>query len=181
MTDGAESRGLVFCGIKHCGKTAMAKLAAVHFDLTFADTDDELLKFADAGETVRALYKRVGADEFRRLEARAVSCLAGRNLGAYSVALGGGVPVNPLVSRELLGSLGRVVYLDVAVDMAYLRIAAEGLPPFLAGCADPQAEFARQCAGRRPAYAKIADITVRIERELPPEETFELVKKELAK
>lgn len=117
--------------------------------MPFLDTDAELeAEFAarrkrSAG--FRDIYRELGEEGFRRLEAEVIDVLADGG-GARVIALGGGVVANPFLSPGALRKLGFGVWLDLKPEIAYPRILRRGLPPFLAGSADRRQNSAGSAA-----------------------------------
>ena len=105
--------------------------------------------------TVRQLYRELGEEDFRRLERDALAQLAERQ-GAMIVSLGGGALSNPFVTEELLSKLGEIIWLDIPDDIAWERVKANGIPPFLAQSDDPEAEFYRTNKLRTEVFARCA-------------------------
>ena len=161
----------VLCGIKHCGKSFLGRALADALGVPFYDADD-LLK-ADAGKPVRQLYREVGEQRFRELEAASIRKFTASAPERAVVALGGGAASNPVLTPDDLHALGVVVWLDVPVCTAFERMQREGLPPFLADAADPVAEFDRICDERRPKYQAIADAVLPIPEVRPVEEVVD--------
>ena len=56
--------------------------------------------------------------------------------------------------------LGCIVWIDVPDQVAWQRITAGGIPPFLAGSADPEAEFIRANGERRKQFEALADLKI---------------------
>lgn len=75
--------------------------------------------------------------------------------------------------RMHCGSSGFGVWLDLKPEIAYPRILRRGLPPFLAGSADPEAEFRRICREREPKFRAFAELPFGIETEEPAETVAE--------
>ena len=126
------ARSVVLAGIKHCGKTTLGRLLARHWGVPFLDTDAELeAEFAvrhkrSAG--FRDIYRELGEEGFRRLEAEVIDALADGG-SVRVIALGGGVVANPFLSPDALRKLGFGVWLDLKPEIAYPRILRRGLPP----------------------------------------------------
>ena len=156
---------LVLCGIKHCGKSVSGKALAELLAAEFIDSDEELLKlwqkrFPEAGErSVRDIYRTLGETEFRRLEADTLQEISQRP-GAQVTALGGGALSNSFVTPEILSGLGSIIWLDVPDEVAWKRVLAGGLPPFLSNAADPEAEFIRSNAARKAIFQQAAALKI---------------------
>jgi len=166
-------RRVALCGIKHCGKSCLGIALAKALGVPFFDTD-ELLE-DDAGKPVRALYKEVGEQRFRELEAETVRKFIASAPSPAVVALGGGVVSNPFLTPDDLRALGLIVWMDVPVPTAFERMAREGFPPFLADKPDPFGEFNRICDARRPVFRAAADAVLELPEVLPAEEAIDLM------
>lgn len=170
------AENFVLCGIKHCGKTTHGKRLAAKLGYAFIDTDDAL-SAAYEGKTGNALtprqiYTRHGEDYFRKLEAEAVSTLAEPGRCGRVIALGGGVPANPYLDVALLRHLGVCVYLKIDPGIAYARVAAGGLPPFLQAEPDPYRKFLEIGAARDVFYTACADLIFDIDADESADAVF---------
>ena len=178
---------VVFLGIKHCGKSTQGKLLARKLDREFKDSDEllsaeYLLQYAASPEdsTPRAIMLRHGEEFFRKFEAGVIRNFLNDSAdNACVLALGGGVPGNPFLSKDELKKLGVLVYLDIAPDLAFERIAAGGIPPFLAGD-DPRGKFMELFEKRTPRFREIADITIQVPAEPVADDLCNSIYNELA-
>ena len=168
---------IVLGGLKHCGKTTLGRRLADRLGLAFIDADDELLKDPRAAGcgSCRDLYRKIGKDGFRRLEAETLARLAETPHAGRVAALGGGAAGNPFVDPAVWQKLGRLIYLDLDPEAAYRRIEAAGLPPFLAEAPDPHAAFLARHREHDRRWRQHADLTVKI----AAEESVETVSEKL--
>lgn len=146
-------KNLLFAGMKHCGKSSVGKAVAEILQRKFMDLDDCLPR--QENESVRQLYKRLGADAFRKLEAETFRSFSPEQ--GVVLALGGGVCSNPFLTAETLRQMGCVIYLAVAPDVLFARIAADGIPPTL----NPDnfyQSFRRQLDDRKKDYEAAAHV-----------------------
>jgi len=169
-------RPVVLAGIKHCGKSTLGRLLARRWLVPFLDTDTELereyVRRAGRNLTCREIYRELGEQEFRRLEAEGIERLT-FSRGVWVIALGGGAVNNPFLSLETLRALGFGVWIDLDPELAYPRVVRRGLPPFLISAADPEAEFRRICCEREPFFNAFGQLRFRITSDRPAEENAE--------
>lgn len=160
----------VFLGIKHCGKSTQGMLLAKRLNRAFIDSDTVLTetymaryRCAAVEAAPRAIMQKHGEEFFRKFEAEVMrQLIADKDSAPTVLALGGGVPDNPFLEIIELKKLGTMVYLEVAPEVAFKRIAAGGIPPFLAGD-DPYGKFQELYKKRSPRYEALADLTVKVE------------------
>ena len=164
------TRPVVLAGIKHCGKSTLGRFLARRWNVPLVDTDAELeSEFArrtGRGAGTREIFRELGEEKFRKLEAEVIRILAD-SPELRVIALGGGVVANRFVEPETLRRLGFGVWLDIRPEIAYPRVLRRGLPPFLASAADPEAEFLRIHREREPGFRAFAELRFPIEAERP--------------
>ncbi|MBE6386078.1 MAG: hypothetical protein E7048_10525 [Lentisphaerae bacterium] len=143
---------LIFCGIKHCGKSTLGKTAAQQLQRPFYDTD--LLMEEKSGTSVRELFKTLGEDEFRRFESALIRELP---VGECVISLGGGALLKE-ENHAPLQKLGTLIWCDISDEIAFERISRNGLPPFLAEASDPFDEFCRRNRSRRETFSRVCQV-----------------------
>lgn len=123
---------LILCGLPKSGKSTIGKMVAKKLNWTFIDTD-RLIEKAYAVKmkrnyTCRQIYIEEGETFFRELEkAQIVSLNAARN---SIISVGGG----SLADRENTQNLqliGKLVYLNVPIDLIWNRIKRCQQPAYL--------------------------------------------------
>jgi len=154
-------RNISLCGIKHAGKTTIAKALAELTGTAFADTDDFLRECfqQETGHalSVREIFQELGEDSFRQLEMRSLRAHADfRGI----LALGGGMLSNPYFTKTDRGFLGILCWIDIPDRTAFQRMESEGLPPFLRNEPFPFDVFREQNAIRRKIFEKEADVVI---------------------
>ncbi len=161
---------LVLGGIKHCGKSTLGRELAARTGRRFVDSDAflESLYRERSGEKLgcREIFRREGEAFFRQLEAEAVAQLLQPRPGGNKtvIALGGGVPANPALPENL--AWGVKVWLDAPPELVWRRIAAGGVPPFLAsGDGSCEERFAIWFAQRHEIYRAWADVRFEVRDE----------------
>ena len=158
---------VVFLGVKHCGKSTQAGLLAKKINAPLLDSDELLQnrysrEYAASAEdsTPRAVMKRHGEEFFRKFEAAVLrDFLSSNQYDNCVLSLGGGAADNAFLTTEDLKKLGTLIYLKIDPEVAYKRIAAGGIPPFLAGD-DPHGKFMQICQKRMPRCEELADLIV---------------------
>lgn len=154
-------------GLSGAGKSAVGPRLARRLGWEFVDLDDEVVR--RAGRPVPDIFRRVGEEGFRRLEAEATAGLAGRR--GVVVATGGGWMARRDIERAWPGSIR--VWLEVRPETAAARLSAgPGTRPLVSG-EDPGASLARMLRDRRAAYAE-AELSVQTDGR-GPDDVTELV------
>lgn len=177
------NRRIYLCGLKHSGKSTLARVLAEQFEVPAYDLDEILLKIANqttpgkpqrnhsseqgreaAGsrppfESVREIYRSWGKEGFLSVEAEAAYRLA-EHPPPFIAALGGGTVENHRALDALSGT-GVFVYLDERIETLFRRVVQGGLPPFL-DTVDPYNSFRHLCERRKKLYLELADTVVSI-------------------
>lgn len=180
----ADFRFLTLLGIKHVGKTTVARALLAQLEenapderVFLWDTDGEMVSTArkqgilpdppphdKAVPPIRRLYTALGEEQFHSLEADVLETIRRKaeshQRGTHIVATGGGVASNPRGVRAL-EKLRPLLYLWNDPEVLYDRIAARGIPPFLHQ-EDPRGSFLRMAAHRDAVYRSIADTVMDI-------------------
>lgn len=160
-------KNIIFVGVKHCGKSTQGRLLARRLQLPFADTDELIAQTYAAENGVpladaqpRRIVQKHGEEFFRRLEADTILKMLDDSAdNCRVIALGGGVLSNKFLSRDVLKKLGVLIYLNIDSQIAWERVAAGGIPPFLTG-EDPQQKFLNLCRERSVILQAAADVIV---------------------
>ena len=149
-------------------------MIAVRMNRPFFDTDQMLEQLHDqlTGEQLsfREIYKKIGENAFRKLEAEIVQELKG--IKNAVIALGGGLILDPK-NAALLAKLGQLVYLKVSKETLKKRILSIQLPPFL-DFNDPEGSFEQFYNERITKYEAIPALSVDLETKTPDQVVMEL-------
>ena len=133
---------IFFAGIKHSGKTRMAKLVS---DMIAA--------------SVREFYRSSGKDAFMEKEYEAVRNYA-ESHSSFILSLGGGASDNARL-RDYLKTAGKVVYLRRNEEDMLPVILKDGIPPFL-DKDDPALSFHKLYMERDRKYLDMADLVLEL-------------------
>ena len=139
-------KALIFCGIKHCGKSTLGKAVSEQLALPFRDTDEMLEE---------RFHLTVREEEFRRRESELLSSLEAET--PQVISLGGGALLKA-ENVSILKKLGKIIWCDVDDQTAFARIIKKGLPPFLAETADPFATFQNSNQSRRAIFGAVCSL-----------------------
>lgn len=167
---------LVFMGMKHCGKSTLARLVAENNNLKFFDTDDVMKDLT--GKTPREIMTESGAEGFCAAEKEACQNVAEKikNLeaGCAVIATGGGI-CNNKEAIDVLRNTGVLVYLNVRKNVVTHRVIREivvgkdgtlsNMPAYIAKKNPRTIKEARKIFydffdERSRIYSEIADVTV---------------------
>jgi len=142
---------IILAGIKHSGKSTIGWNLSSKLGVFFADLDDLILRENDQYDTIRELFRDLGADGFKEKEFNSLKrfLLVNRN-NSFVLSLGGGTIENA-GALELLQNDVTTYFLDARCDDLYKRIVKGGIPPFLEGD-DPYRNFKEMYERRTKLY-----------------------------
>ncbi|MDR1422773.1 MAG: shikimate kinase [Coriobacteriales bacterium] len=142
---------IILIGFMGSGKSSVARRLARFERMNSIDMDSYIER--EAGMTIPEIFATYGEDGFRARELDLLRSMLIRDRSILSC--GGGVVVRD-ESRELLKTLGTVVYLQVDADEAVSRISRPETRPLLTGPTPPT----ELLATRLRYYEDAADLTV---------------------
>ncbi len=145
-------RNVALIGFMGAGKTTAGTRLAERLGWRFVDADSVIER--DQGESITAIFDRLGESGFREIEERVVADLLAETNAV--IALGGGAVGSP-VTRERLREGSYTVLLDVSPQVAWRRVEAEAGDRPLAREAEA---FRALYESRRATYAAAADALV---------------------
>jgi len=173
-----ESQHVFLVGVKHTGKSHVAKLIAKMTNRRLIDIDEAItdLYAAESGHrlVVRDIYGRDDGQSFRRLEAVACS-QAAESAEPVVVATGGGVCDNSNAVAALQDGL--IVALEAEPLLLFNRIMERGIPAFMkAGTrAEAWTEFEDLHRRRSALYREMTDVVVEVSDRSPQEVAAEVI------
>lgn len=151
---------LILCGLPMSGKSTIGRLLAKHLHREFIDTDRSIERAykEKTGESLscRDIYIKLGESAFRKLEREQLAGLALKSSAV--VSLGGGCLVE-VQSRELVKTIGCVIYLQASPELIWKRVVSRGLPAYL-DPKDPEGSFYALSRARVHDYEAVATLIV---------------------
>jgi len=142
-------RAVALVGFMGSGKTSVGSRLADRLGWTFVDADDEVESLT--GSTIDGLFRDVGEEGFRQIEAGVTAELLQRR--DVVVATGGGWPAAEEGRLEGLPEDVLSVWLRVDPGVAVKRISSPDRRPLLA-VDDPRARAMELLEAREPAYRR---------------------------
>ena len=166
---------IVLIGPPGAGKSSIGKSLAKELSLPFIDSDTEIEK--SSGKKISEIFVDDGEPHFRALEVEKVKQLLQDFEGV--VSLGGGAPINTEISQILESASYPVIFIDVSIAQAAVRIGFNKDRPLL--LINPRQQWMNLMIARRPVYEKLASDTVSSDSKKPHEVAKIIVEKIKAK
>ena len=141
-------------GMPGAGKTTIGRTLAKRLNLTFADSDKELM--ARTGVSIATIFEIEGEAGFRVRESVTLAELVQRD--GLVLATGGGTVLAP-ENRRLLKENGTVIYLRATLDALWQRTRRDINRPLLQ-TEDPRATLENLLRTRDPLYREVAHLIV---------------------
>ena len=166
---------IVLIGPPGAGKSTIGKALAKELSLPFIDSDGEIEK--SVGKKISEIFVDDGEAHFRVLEVEKVKQLLQDFVGVIS--LGGGAPINSEISQILESADYPVIFIDVSIAEAAVRIGFNKDRPLL--LVNPRQQWMNLMSERRPVYEKLATDIVSSDSKKPHEVAKVIVEKIKAK
>ncbi|MCD8097152.1 MAG: shikimate kinase [Lachnospiraceae bacterium] len=157
-------RNLILIGFMGAGKTSVGKYLARDAGMTFVDTDEQIV--AEQGMEISAIFEKYGEPYFRDLETGLLERMQTDTEDSV-ISVGGGMPVREQ-NRELLRSLGCVIYLQATKATILGRVQNDGTRPMLRG-EDMEARVERLMREREALYREAAHFVIHTDGQDIPE------------
>lgn len=149
-------KNYIMIGFMGAGKTTVGKLLAKEKEMGFVDTDERIA--AEQGREIPEIFAEDGEAYFRDLETDLLLRMQ-KDTEHMVISVGGGMPVRP-ENRELLRSLGCVVYLSAEKQTILGRVQNDGSRPMLNGD-NLEARVERLMRERESFYRQAAHVVIR--------------------
>lgn len=159
---------IVLIGYRGCGKTTVGRILAGELSLRLVDTDEQVVEAA-GGMSIKLIWRTLGEDQFRRIEARVLKQLLAGD--GQVLATGGGAVIEPegrAVVQEARNALR--IYLQCETDELARRITADATRadrPSTGTAANDALRIAADIAARQPVYEQVADRIVKVTDRTP--------------
>ena len=137
-----------------CGKTTVGRSLAQQLGLRLIDMDAYIEQKTFC--RVRDIFEKQGEAAFRAIEAEACRSLSA--LEGLVIATGGGAVLNEENAAALRAG-GRIVFIDVPMEVVELRLRGDRSRPLLAG-GDRAEKLRALYEERRPQYLAAAGLVV---------------------
>jgi shikimate kinase/3-dehydroquinate synthase len=147
----ALDRHIALAGFMGAGKTTLGEELARALGRPFVDVDAEIER--EAGETIADIFRLSGESEFRRREEDRIRVELAQGRPSV-IALGGGALGAP-GTRELLRERAFTIFVEVAIEEAWRRVAGGDERPL----ATDEKNFRALYEERLPTYRECADAT----------------------
>ena len=154
---------IVLIGPPGAGKSSIGKALAKELNLNFIDSDSEIEKISQ--KRISEIFIEDGEPAFRLLEVDVVRKILADFEGVIS--LGGGAPINPEIQEVLQDANYPVVFIDVSIAQAAIRIGFNKDRPLL--LVNPRQQWISLMNDRRPIYEKLASQTISSDNRKPHE------------
>ncbi len=138
---------LFLTGFMACGKSTVGRQLARRLGYFYLDTDSVIEK--EQGCTIAEIFSFGGEQSFRDLETQLLKRLKGRQNTVVST--GGGMIVRP-ENRELMRSMGTVIYLKVSDDELIRRLHKDYKRPLMHDGKTPEERVSELMQVRRHLY-----------------------------
>ena len=108
---------IILIGMSASGKTSLGEALSIALNIPFIDTDEEIEK--KAGKSISEIFQSEGEAQFRSYEQGIIRQLI--DFPKCVIAVGGGLP-SYNNHMDVILDMGRVIYLDLSVDVLVGRL-----------------------------------------------------------
>ena len=145
---------LILCGLPMCGKTTIGKKLAAKLNRQLLESD----RMIEIKENMpcREIVQKNGNLYFRQIENEQIASLVGKK--NCIISLGGG-SLEHSKNREIIASLGALIYLKAPVHLLWERTKERGVPAFL-DQNHPELSFYEMAARRICHYEQMSGMII---------------------
>lgn len=137
------------------GKSTVGIRLSYKMAMTVTDTDKWIER--EHHKKISDIFAEDGEEAFRQMETDCLENLAKQSYGQI-ISLGGGVPMRQQ-NRDIMKTLGMVVYLRAKPETIYARVKNDTTRPLLQ-CDDPLSRIRELMAAREGMYEEAADVII---------------------
>lgn len=149
-------KNVILIGFMGSGKSTIGRKLSDKYGLKHIDTDWYIEK--EQNKKISDIFSEKGEEYFRNLETECIKTLIDKYKDNAVVSVGGGLPVKE-ANRELLHTLGTVVYLKADVSTLEARLSGDKKRPLLKG-GDLHEKIVSLMEKRQAIYEQTADFIV---------------------
>lgn len=150
---------IVLVGMMGVGKSSVGRALAQRLDRPLLDTD--ALVEAEAGRSVRQIWREDGEEAFRELEAQILASVLAAETPSV-IAAAGGVVLRPANRAALVSADAQVVWLLADIDVLLTRVRNGMHRPALDN--DPEAVLRAMFSDRAPLYREVSDAIISVDQ-----------------
>lgn len=154
-------------------KQQLEKISQRKKKYIFVDTDEMIVE--QQRRSINEIFATDGEQMFRDMETALLRQLIAEKKEHMVISTGGGMPLR-VENRQLLTSLGKVVYLKASPKTIYDRIKGDMTRPLLQ-CENPMKRIEEMIAAREPLYDQAAMIVVDVNVLKQLEVTLKIIEK----
>ena len=112
-----DFKNIFIIGSMGSGKTSIGKMLAKNNNLSFLDTDHEIIR--DCGYSIPDIFEKFGEEYFRELETKQLKKMYG--MKNHVISTGGGIILQKQ-NIELIKDLGIIIFLDISINSQIDRV-----------------------------------------------------------
>ena len=148
-----DIKNIILIGSMGCGKSSIGRFLAKKLGVNFIDTDYEIEKKYNT--SISCIFEKEGETGFRKYERAFINGL--KTVKNSIISTGGGAILDQQ-NRQVLLSLGVIVYLNIDLKYILKRISSHNRP--LLKQTDAEAKLKELQRERHPIYSEMADICI---------------------
>ena len=121
-----DFKNIFIIGSMGSGKTSIGKMLAKNNNLSFLDTDHEIIR--SCGHSIPDIFKEFGEEHFRSLETEQLKKM--NAIENHVISTGGGIILRDN-NNKLMQNLGIIIFLDINIDSQVDRVKNRKNRPLL--------------------------------------------------
>ena len=121
-----DFKNIFIVGSMGSGKTSIGKMLAKNNNLSFLDTDHEIIR--DCGYSIPDIFKEFGEEHFRDLETEQLRKM--NSIENHVISTGGGIILRD-DNKKLMKDLGIIIFLDININSQIDRVKNRKNRPLL--------------------------------------------------